>query len=335
MKLSDFDYILPEELIAQEPLKQRDRARLLVVDRKKKAISHDIFANLEKHLPRNSILVVNNSKVIPARLLGKKIRSGGNVEIFLLDKLDSHSYRVMMRPMRKIKDGDKVVFEGSDVVATIVNKDDRIVKFNKAHVMQHLKNIGHIPLPPYIKRQDTADDHEYYQTVYARHAGSVAAPTAGLHFTRDLMGRIKRAGHDVLQAMLHVNYATFKPVETENIIDHQMHHEEYSVSQKTFDAISEAKKKNRKIVAVGTTSCRTLEAVTRTRKLHGQTDLFLYPGCSFKMVDALITNFHLPRSSLLMLVYAFGGTALMKKAYQEAIKKKYRFYSYGDGMIII
>lgn len=335
MKLKDFDYTLPEELIAQKSLKERDQARLLVIDRKKKTFQHDIFANLEQYLPRNSMLVANNSKVIPARLLGKKIRTGGNVEIFLLDKLaDGYSYRVMMRPMKRLKDGDEVVFEGSDVVATIVNKDERVVRFNKKYVTHHLKNIGHIPLPPYIKRKDTVEDHEYYQTVYARHAGSVAAPTAGLHFTKDLLRNIKTAGHDFEQVMLHVNYATFKPVEEENILDHQMHFEEYSVSKKTWDHIEGARKAKQKIVAVGTTSCRTLEAVARSRKLNGSTDLFLYPGCSFKMVDALITNFHLPRSSLLMLVYAFGGTDLMKKAYKEAIKKKYRFYSYGDGMII-
>jgi S-adenosylmethionine:tRNA ribosyltransferase-isomerase len=334
MKLSDFDYTLPEELIAQTPLKERDQARLLVIDRKQQTIGHDIFSNLEKYLPPQSMLVVNNSKVIPARLLGKKKRSGGNVEIFLLDKLDSHSYRVMMRPCRKIKDGDEIVFDHSDVVATIVNKEERIVRFNKAHVTQHLKDIGHIPLPPYIKRQDNEDDRQYYQTVYARHAGSVAAPTAGLHFTKKLINQIKSAGHEFEQVMLHVNYATFKPVEEENILDHQMHTEEYSVSDKTFDAIKQAKKKMRKIVAVGTTSCRTLEAVARRQRLQDSTDLFLYPGCSFKMVDALITNFHLPKSTLLMLVYAFGGTDLMKKAYKEAIKQKYRFYSYGDGMII-
>lgn len=334
MKLSDFDYTLPEALIAQTPLKERDQARLLVIDRKQQTIGHDIFSNLEKYLPPQSMLVVNNSKVIPARLLGKKKRSGGNVEIFLLDKLDSHSYRVMMRPCRKIKDGDEIVFDHSDVLATIVNKQERIVRFNKAHVTQYLKDIGHIPLPPYIKRQDNEDDRQYYQTVYARHAGSVAAPTAGLHFTKKLIDEIKSAGHEFEQVMLHVNYATFKPVEEENVLDHQMHTEEYSVSDKTFDAIKQAKKKKRRIVAVGTTSCRTLEAVARTQRLQDRTDLFLYPGCSFKMVDALITNFHLPKSTLLMLVYAFGGTDLMKKAYKEAIKQKYRFYSYGDGMII-
>ena len=335
MKLSNFNYILPDELIAQRPLKQRDQARLMVIDRKTQKIQHDIFANLESYLPKKSMLVVNNSKVIPARLFGKKTRTGGKVEIFLLDKLsDRYSYRVMMRPMSKIKDGEEIVFDGSDVAATVVSKEERIVRFNKKNVTQYLNDIGHIPLPPYIKREDTAEDHEYYQTVYARYAGSVAAPTAGLHFTKELLKNIKDAGHDFEQVMLHVNYATFKPVEEENILDHHMHTNEYSVSKKTANAINDAKKKGEKIVAVGTTSCRTLESMARTEKLHGATDLFLYPGSSFKMVDVLVTNFHLPRSSLLMLVYAFGGTTLMKKAYKEAIKKKYRFYSYGDGMII-
>lgn len=335
MKLSDFDYTLPPELIAQTPLLQRDQARLMVIDRASRTIQHDIFANITAHLPCKSLLVINNSKVIPARLLGKKKRSGGNVEIFLLEKLAGGlSYRVMMRPCRKIKDGDEIIFDGSDVTAVIVSKTRRIVRFNKPHVTQYLKEIGHIPLPPYIRRDDTALDHEYYQTVYARHAGSVASPTAGLHFTKALMDTVKKSGHAFEQVMLHVNYATFKPVEEENIIDHQMHWEEYSISKRVWDSIRRARTAGKTIVAVGTTSCRTLESAARDERLRGKTDLFLYPGSDFKMTDALVTNFHLPRSSLLMLVYAFGGTALMKKAYQEAIRKKYRFYSYGDGMLI-
>jgi len=240
----------------------------------------------------------------------------------------------MMRPCRKIKDGDEIVFKGSDVVATVVSKEERLVRFNHANVTRHLETIGHIPLPPYIKRSDTPQDREYYQTVYARHAGSVAAPTAGLHFTDELIAQLKGQGHTFAQVMLHVNYATFKPVEEERIEEHQMHAEEYSVSAKTWKQVAQARKAGTMIVAVGTTSCRTIESVARTTKLKGKTELFLYPGCDFMMTDVLITNFHLPRSSLLMLVYAFGGAALMKKAYQTAIKEKYRFYSYGDGMII-
>ncbi|MEW5895983.1 MAG: tRNA preQ1(34) S-adenosylmethionine ribosyltransferase-isomerase QueA [Candidatus Omnitrophota bacterium] len=335
MKLSDFDYPLPEDLIAQQPLSERDQANLMVVDRQTKTINHDVFVNINRYLPEKSLLVVNNSKVIPARLLGSKIRSGGKVEIFLLDKLsDGYSYRVMMRPCRKIKDGDEVVFEGSDVIATVVSKEERIVRFNKKHVMRYLQKIGHIPLPPYIKRDDTEADREYYQTVYARYSGSVAAPTAGLHFTKRLLNDLKKAGHEIEQVMLHVNYATFKPVEEENILDHQMHAEEYSISPGTWKNLVEARKNGSGVVAVGTTSCRVIETVALNGKMRGETDLFLYPGRDFKMVDALVTNFHLPRSSLLMLVYAFGGIELMKKAYQTAIRKKYRFYSYGDAMLI-
>ncbi len=335
MKLSDFDYTLPEELIAQTPLFERDQARLMVIDRARQTIDHDIFANLTVHIPKDSLLVLNNSKVIPARLLGHKKRSGGKVEIFLLEKLPGgFLYRAMMRPCRKIQDGDEVVFDGSNIVAQIVSKQDKVVRFNKKDVTQYLYDIGHIPLPPYIRRNDTPMDHEYYQTVYARHAGSVASPTAGLHFTQDLLKKIQFAGHEIAQVMLHVNYATFKPVEEENVVDHQMHKEEYSVSAQTWTKICDGRKNQRRIIAVGTTSCRTIESVARSGRLHGDTDLFLYPGSRFEMVDGLITNFHLPRSSLLMLVYAFGGTALMKRAYREAIDQKYRFYSYGDGMLI-
>jgi len=336
MKLSDFDYQFPEGLIAQTPILRREQARLMVVDRRRRTIRHDIFENLERYLPRRCLLVLNNSKVIPARLFGKKMRSGGSVEIFLLEKLpDGFSYRVMLRPCRKIRDGDRVAFDRTDLVATVVSKDERIVRFNKMNVLQCLEEIGHIPLPPYIKRRDRPMDREYYQTVYARHAGSVAAPTAGLHFTRDLLKTIRDNGHEIARLMLHVNYATFKPVEEERIEDHRMHAEDYSVSVKANVLIQKARQNGQKIVAVGTTSCRTLESVARTKRLRGRTDLYIYPGYDFRMTDCLITNFHLPRSSLLMLVYAFGGTGLMKKAYQEAIGERYRFFSYGDGMIIL
>jgi len=337
MKLSDFDYELPEDLIAQEPLLSRDQARLMVIDRQAQTIRHDIFVNLGRYLPPESVLVVNNSRVVPARLLGRKRRSGGKVEIFLLEKMDGgQSYRVMLRPCRKIHTGDEIVFENSPVVATVVDKDRRVVRFNRKDVMRHLKDIGHIPLPPYIKRQDTPQDHEYYQTVYARYAGSVAAPTAGLHFTPELLRRLKSDGHSLETVLLHVNSATFKPVEHENIADHPMHEEDYSVSPRVWTRLTQARSDGRRIVAVGTTSCRTLEAAASSGRLRGTTEIFLHPGsASFRMTDALITNFHLPRSTLLMLVYAFGQPALMRRAYQEAIRKKYRFYSYGDGMLIV
>ncbi|HRZ40065.1 MAG TPA: tRNA preQ1(34) S-adenosylmethionine ribosyltransferase-isomerase QueA [Candidatus Omnitrophota bacterium] len=335
MKLSDFDYSLPEHLIAQEPLHERDEARLLVVDRKAGTVQHDVFKNLREHLPPGGVLVLNNSRVIPARLLGQKQRSGGQVEIFLLKRCeDPQTFETLLRPTRKIKQGDVIEFKGADLTAEIIDKEKRVVRFDRKDVLTYLTRVGHIPLPPYIKRADTPDDRTFYQTVYAKHFGSVAAPTAGLHFTKPLLQQLRASGHRVLELMLHVNYATFKPVEEEDVTRHQMHQEEYSVSQRTYEQIKRAKLDGKKIVAVGTTSCRTLEAISRTGNLKSATDLFLYPGCRFEMTDILITNFHLPRSTLLMLVYAFGGTDLMRMAYQEAIQKEYRFYSYGDAMII-
>ncbi len=336
MKLSDFDYSLPEHLIAQQPLHERDQARLMVIHRKKKTVSHDVFQNLNRYLPAGSALVLNNSRVIPARLLGRKARSGGGVEIFLLKKgMELQTFEVLMRPMQKIKQGDLIEFEGTDLKAEILDKERRIVRFNTKDVLKALTDAGHIPLPPYIKRPDTLEDRTYYQTVYARHSGSVAAPTAGLHFTKPLIQALKAEGHPFFEVMLHVNYATFKPVEEEDITQHQMHQEQYSVSPSVWERLVAAQADGKKIVAVGTTSCRTIETIARTGNLKGTTDLYIYPGCRFQTTDVLITNFHLPRSSLLMLVYAFGGMELMRQAYQEAIDQAYRFYSYGDAMIIL
>lgn len=336
MQLKNFSYDLPQHLIAQSPLRCRDEARLMVINRKTAEIRHDRFSRIGQYLPKNSVIVVNTSKVIPARLLGKKEETGGKVEIFLLKKLsDGYSFKVLMRPLSRIREGGKIIFNGNGLAARIVDVPGRIVRFDRKDIVKHLDSVGHIPLPPYIKRPDTKMDREFYQTVYARHAGSVAAPTAGLHFTRSLLGRLKNEGHAVAQVMLHINYATFKPVEEDDIREHKMHSEDYSVSLKTMAKIQESRQRGKKIVAVGTTSCRVLETVARCGKLKGCTDLFMYPGCKFKMTDILVTNFHLPHSSLLMLVYAFGSMPLMKKAYAEAIKKKYRFYSYGDAMVII
>ncbi len=336
MKLSDFDYSLPEHLIAQEPLHERDQARLMVVHRRKKTIVHDVFENLGRYLPAESVLVLNNSRVIPARLLGQKTRSGGQVEIFLLKKGgDSQMFEALLRPMRKIKQGDRIEFSGTDLTAEIFDKEKRIVRFNKKDVLSYLTDAGHIPLPPYIKRADRPEDRTYYQTVYAKHSGSVAAPTAGLHFTKPLLQKLKTDGHQIMEVMLHVNYATFKPIEEEDITQHRMHQEQYSVSEKVWGSIDQARSSGKKIVAIGTTSCRTLETIATTGILKGTTDLYIYPGCRFKLTDALVTNFHLPRSSLLMLVYAFGGMDFMRQAYQEAIDQEYRFYSYGDAMVIL
>lgn len=336
MNLKDFYYDLPDDLVAQHPLKDRDAARLMVIDRKAETIRHAHFRDIANFLPPKSLLVVNDSKVVPARLLGRKERSGGKVEIFLLKKLaDGYTYEALLRPLKKIKTGDKIVFENSPLKAFIVDAQARSVKFNFKNITPHLNKIGHMPLPPYIKRSDSAADKKDYQTVYAKKSGSVAAPTAGLHFTRQRLAALEKAGHEILKTTLHVGYGTFQPVEVNDIREHRMHAEEYEVSAAVLKKVKKAKEKGRKVVAVGTTSCRVLESVAGTGKAKGETDIFIYPGVKFNVIDALITNFHLPHSTLLMLVYAFGGTELMKRAYRQAVERKYRFFSYGDAMLIL
>lgn len=336
MDLQDFVYDLPKSLIAQHPLPKRDHARLMVIDRTSGIISHSRFDELESFLPPKSFFILNDSKVIPARLFGTKERSGGMVEIFLLKKLiDGYTYEALLRPSKKIRSGDRINFEKSPLYATIVDVDARLVKFNYKNIMPHIQRIGHIPLPPYIRRDDEKSDHEFYQTVYAKNAGSVAAPTAGLHFTKLHLNELHKNGHETFRTTLHVNYATFKAVEEEDVTKHQMHYESYEILAAILRKIKENRAENKKAIAVGTTSCRVIESVAKTGILKGETNLFIYPGYKFQMTDALLTNFHLPYSSLLMLVFAFGGMDLLKRAYQEAIEKKYRFFSYGDCMLIL
>ncbi|MCA9398673.1 MAG: tRNA preQ1(34) S-adenosylmethionine ribosyltransferase-isomerase QueA [Sinomicrobium sp.] len=332
--LENYGYHLPEELIAQYPLPDRDQARLMVIDRQTQSIRHDRFFNLAKYLPENSLIVINDSRVIPARLLGRR-QTGGQVEVFLLKALpDGFSYEALIRPLKKIQEGETLCLEG-DVRVTLIDKEKRIVRFDRKNILKDLQKSGHIPLPPYITRPDEPLDKEYYQTVYAAQSGSVAAPTAGLHFTDQLMDDIIKKGHEFARVTLHVNYGTFKPVEEDNITNHPMHYEEYQMEGAVYQKLNGAKTEERKVVAVGTTSCRTLESIAKTGKTRDQTNLFIYPGYDFKMVDVLITNFHLPYSTLLMLVCAFAGRDLVMKAYKEAAEQKYRFYSYGDAMIII
>ena len=335
MKLSDFGYILPQELIAQRPLLRRDQARLLIVDRKTQKISHDIFANVGDYLPKESLIILNDSKVIPARLFGRREKTAGEVEIFLLKKIDEHQYQTLLRPLKRLKTGEKIILNGSELYAQIEDIPNRLVSFSVKNIESYLDKIGHMPLPLYIKRMDEPLDQTFYQTVYAKKDGSVAAPTAGLHFTKKLLAQFKKERHSIGYVTLHVNYATFKPVKEEDITRHKMHTEDYEISDKTLAQIKQAKENGQKIVAVGTTSCRVLETLANTGQLQGTTNLFIYPRYSFKMVDALITNFHFPFSTLLMLVYAFGGQNLVKKAYAEAMAKKYRFFSYGDAMVIL
>ncbi len=336
MKRTDLYFELPANLIAQHPLLDRSQARLMVINRSTDKILHSRFDLLQNFLPPKSSLVVNDSKVIPARLLGTKQRSAGKVEIFLLKKqTDGYTYQALLRPLSKLKVGDIINFKNSKLTATIVDKDQRLVKFNFKNISPLLHHIGHMPLPPYIKRPDEAKDRQYYQTVYAQHDGSVAAPTAGLHFSQEHLQVLHQRGHETLRTTLHVNYATFKEIEEENVLNHKMHFESYQILKTTLNKIIAKRRVNKKIVAVGTTSCRVLETVAQAGVLKGETDLFIYPGYNFQMTDALITNFHLPYSSLLLLVYAFGSMELIKRAYQEAIKEKYRFFSYGDAMLII
>ncbi len=351
-KLQSYFYKLPDELIAQEPAPNRDSARLLIIDRNQGTIRHDTFNHLNNYLPPNSHLVVNNSKVIPARLLGRRA-TGGAVEVFLLDTLkDGYSFEVLLRPLKKIREGEEINF-GSGFSAVFADKEKRIVRFNKKNIVRHLSKVGHMPLPPYIKRSDTPRDREDYQTVYAKQPGSVASPTAGLHFTKGLIKKLKTKGHRFLELTLHINYATFKPVQCADIRAHVMHTEHYSITPAAYKSLVIPKShtvipafstvipakagihNNRSVVAVGTTSCRVLESVAQNQAYTGTTGIFIYPGYKFQVVDALITNFHLPYSTLLMLVCAFGGYDLVMKAYKEAKAKRYRFYSYGDAMLIL
>jgi S-adenosylmethionine:tRNA ribosyltransferase-isomerase len=333
MHLADFDYDLPQGLVAQHPLPDRDQARLLVVDRASQTLQHDIFCNIGKHLLPQSLLVVNNSRVIPARLLGHKPRSGGQVEVFLLKPLGGRRFEAMIRPLKKVRLNEPLDF-GAGITARLVDHAARVVEFDQDDVLSALERVGHVPLPSYIRRSDTAADRVDYQTVYARAAGSVAAPTAGLHFTRSLMTGLRREGHSFTPVTLHVNYGTFKPVEAEDVVSHPMHSEDYRIMPAALRAVQTAGAQGRPVTAVGTTSCRVLESYARSGDAAGSTRLFLYPGADFRLTNALITNFHLPRSTLLMLVSAFGGTGLIRRAYAEAIREKYRFYSYGDAMLI-
>ncbi|MBI5417123.1 tRNA preQ1(34) S-adenosylmethionine ribosyltransferase-isomerase QueA [Candidatus Poribacteria bacterium] len=344
MKTEDFDYELPSELIAQEPLPKRDESRLMVVDRRNKTIEHKNFKNLIDYLHYEDVLVSNSTKVIPARLLGTKEDTGAGIEIFLLKRIDKNVWISLIKPSRKVDLGTIVTFESNLLKATIIAKLERglhIVKFMYRGKFQDvLDSLGRTPLPPYIKRDNEQEgDRERYQTVFARHEGSVAAPTAGLHFSEEFLKEIEAKGVITTSVMLHVGYGTFAAVEEEEIEKHKMHSESYKLRKNSRDIINTAKINNKYVFAVGTTTARVLETcaldVGIINEGEGETDIFIYPGYDFKIVDKLITNFHLPRSTLLMLVSAFASRELILEAYQEAIREKYRFYSFGDAMLII
>ena len=342
MKLTDYDYDLPEALIAQQPCPQRDGSRLMVVDRGTRTIHHTQFSKIGEFLPDRSLLVINNTKVIPARLIGQKLPTGGKIELLLTRQKGANTWEALVKPGRRVTQGTRLVFEEGVLTGKILAKSSRglyTVRFEyDGDFQQILARLGKVPLPPYIKREPNRADREEYQCVYAKEAGAIAAPTAGLHFTLGLMDKLKRDGIHHITLTLHVGLGTFQPVKVEDIEAHKMHSEYFALSQTSANQINTAKREGRQIVAVGTTSVRALETAAAESSVdpyQGYTDIFIYPGYQFKIVDALVTNFHLPKSTLLMLVSAFAGHEFILKAYQEAIAQKYRFYSYGDAMLIL
>jgi len=342
MKLEDFDFELPKELIAQTPVEPRDSSRLMVIDRNTQKIVHSRFNRLVEFLKPGDVLVLNKTKVLPARIIGQKERTKARIEVLLLKRLSQDVWEILVRPAKRLKVGQKVIFGDGLLIGELKDvlvNGNRIMQFEYAGLFEQvLDKLGEMPLPPYITSK--LKDKERYQTVYARESGSAAAPTAGLHFTEELLNKIRSHGVDILSIILHIGLGTFRPVKTENIEDHQMHSEYFSIDQETAEKINRAKTEGRRIIAVGTTVVRTLESVAnlssenRIVPMEGWTDIFIYPGYKFKIIDALITNFHFPRSTLIMLVSAFAGRELILKAYDCAIKEKYRFYSFGDAMLI-
>lgn len=339
MELSDFNYYLPEELIAQTPIEKRDESRLMVLDKNTGEIEHKIFRDIIDYLQPGDCLVRNNTKVIPARLYGKK-ETGANVEFVLLKNLEGDIWEAMVRPGNKLHSGAKVIFGDGLLRAEILEKlqdGTRKVKFEYDGIFNEiLDKIGLMPLPPYI--HESLKDNDRYQTVYAKYEGSAAAPTAGLHFTDELLKKIEEKGISIANVTLHVGIGTFRPVKEKNIEDHQMHTEHYYIKQEDADKINKAKLSGHRVIAVGTTSCRTIETIADEKGLvkacEGDTGIYIYPGYKFKCLDALITNFHLPESTLIMLVSALAGRENILNAYNEAVKEKYKFFSFGDAMFI-
>ncbi|GAW92707.1 tRNA preQ1(34) S-adenosylmethionine ribosyltransferase-isomerase QueA [Calderihabitans maritimus] len=341
MRVADFDYQLPEELIAQEPVEPRDSSRLMILHRKTGKIEHRIFRDIVEYLRPGDVMVLNNTRVIPARLYGRKAETGAQVEVFLLTHREGDCWETLVRPGKKVKPGNSIIFGNGELVGKVVGYTEaggRLIQFQYDGSWEAVINrLGRTPLPPYIR---TAKEYrERYQTVYALHEGSVAAPTAGLHFTPELLEQIKKRGIKVVFLLLHVGLGTFQPVKTDRVEDHRMHAEYYRLSSDTAETINHARRKGGRVIAVGTTTVRTLETVAdeegNVRSGEGWTDIFIYPGHRFRAVDALVTNFHLPRSTLLMLVSAFAGRDKIMEAYREAIDKNYRFYSFGDAMLIL
>ncbi|NMM61205.1 tRNA preQ1(34) S-adenosylmethionine ribosyltransferase-isomerase QueA [Clostridium sp. P21] len=340
MKVTDFDFYLPEELIAQSPLEKRDEARLMTLNKNNGEIEHKIFKDIIDYLEPGDCLVLNDTRVLPARLIGEKENTGGKIEFLLLKRIDKDKWETLVKPGKRAQVGKRFVFGDGELKAEVVSVEEdgnRIVEFEYDGIFEEvLDKLGQMPLPPYIKEK--LEDKEMYQTVYSKEQGSAAAPTAGLHFTEELLKRIEEKGVNIAFLTLHVGLGTFRPVKVENIQEHNMHSEYYTMSKETADIINKTKKNGKSIIAVGTTSCRTLETIGNdqgeVREQSGWTDIFIYPGYKYKIVDKLITNFHLPESTLIMLVSALAGRENIMNAYNTAVKEKYRFFSFGDAMFI-
>ena len=339
MKVEEFNYELPKELIAQTPYDKRDEARLMVLDRKTESIDHKIFRDVIDYLEPGDCLVINDTKVIPARLYGKK-DTGANVEFLLLKRIEGDDWEAMVRPGNKLRPGSKVEFGDGLLKAEVLEVmpgGNRRVRFEYNGIFNEiLDQIGLMPLPPYITEK--LKDKSKYQTVYAKYEGSAAAPTAGLHFTEELLEKVKEKGVDIAKVTLHVGIGTFRPVKVENVEDHSMHSEHFYIKKEEAEKINKAKETGHRVIAVGTTSCRVLESVAdengKVKEIEADTNIFIYPGYKFKCIDSLITNFHLPESTLIMLVSSLAGKDFVLKAYKEAVDKKYKFFSFGDAMII-
>ncbi len=340
MDVKQFDFDLPQELIAQTPIPQRDQSRLLVMNKHTGALRHRHFCDIVEELDAGDCLVLNNTKVIPARLYGVLEGSGGAVEFLLLRRIDDTHWETMVRPGRRLREGKRAVFGQGELTAeieTVLGNGNRIARFTFDGVFEEvLDRLGEMPLPHYITQK--LQDRDRYQTVYAKYDGSAAAPTAGLHFTPELLQKLEQKGVSLAYLTLHVGIGTFRPVKTERVEDHEMHSERYVVERECAETINRCRKAGGRIIAVGTTSCRTLESIAKpdgtVEACSGSTDIFIYPGYQMKAVDCLITNFHLPQSTLIMLVSTIGGYEHTMHAYQEAIRQQYRFYSFGDAMFI-
>ncbi|MBC2577762.1 tRNA preQ1(34) S-adenosylmethionine ribosyltransferase-isomerase QueA [Peptostreptococcus russellii] len=340
MKTSDFNYDLPEELIAQFPIKDRSSSRLMVVDKKTGEIEHKVFKDIIEYLEEGDCLVLNDTRVIPARLIGSKVETGGKIEFLLLKRNEDDTWETLVKPGKRAKIGAKFSFGDGKLIAEVVGMGDdgaRIVKFEYEGIFEEvLDELGNMPLPPYITEK--LEDRERYQTVYSKHNGSAAAPTAGLHFTDDLLKQIRDKGVEEAFVTLHVGLGTFRPVKVDDVLEHKMHSEYYMVSQEAADKINRAKENGKRVICVGTTSCRTIESAADDngvlKATSGWTDIFIYPGYKFKLMDNLITNFHLPESTLIMLVSALSTRENILNAYEEAVKERYRFFSFGDAMFL-